>query len=100
LTSDDQRNREACRPDPDRPGPDGPDRGGPDRGGRADDRTFEDLMADLESITERLAAGDLGIEAAADLFERAETLHALATERLTLVRARVERMAVPPAPPG
>jgi exodeoxyribonuclease VII small subunit len=95
LTSDQQRNPEAVRPDPARPGPDGPDSGGP-----ADDRTFEDLMADLESITERLAAGDLGIEAAADLFERAETLHALATERLSLVKARVERMAVPPAPPG
>ncbi|HUJ64608.1 MAG TPA: exodeoxyribonuclease VII small subunit [Acidimicrobiales bacterium] len=60
--------------------------------------TFEELMAELESITEKLAAGDLGIEAAADLFERAEVLHAQATERLLQVRARVERLASPPAP--
>jgi exodeoxyribonuclease VII small subunit len=66
--------------------------------GRAEDnRTFEDLMADLEAITEKLAAGDLGIEAAADLFERAEALHALASERLLQVRSRVERLASPPA---
>lgn len=58
-------------------------------------RTFEDLMADLESVTERLAAGDLGIEAATDLYERAEKLHALATERLIQVRARVERLPGP-----
>ena len=61
-----------------------------------DDRTFEELMAELESITEKMAAGDLGIEAAADLFERAEALHALATERLVQVRARVERLTSPP----
>jgi exodeoxyribonuclease VII small subunit len=63
-----------------------------------DNRTFEELMADLEAITEKLAAGDLGIEAAADLFERAEALHALATERLLRVRSRVERLASPPSP--
>ena len=62
------------------------------------EQTFEELMAELESITEKLAAGDLGIEAAADLFERAEALHAQATERLLQVRARVERLASPPAP--
>jgi exodeoxyribonuclease VII small subunit len=61
-----------------------------------DDRTFEELMVELESITERMAAGDLGIEAAADLFERAEALHALATERLVQVRARVEGLTSPP----
>jgi exodeoxyribonuclease VII small subunit len=69
-----------------------------DREVAADDRTFEELMAELESVTERMAAGDLGIEAAADLFERAEALHALATERLVQVRARVERLTSPPAP--
>ena len=58
-------------------------------------RTFEELMADLEAITDRLASGDLGIEAAADLYERAEQLHALATERLLQVRTRVEGLAAP-----
>jgi exodeoxyribonuclease VII small subunit len=78
LTNRDQNRREAEAP--------------------GDDRTFEQLMAELESITEKMAAGDLGIEAAADLFERAEALHALATERLVQVRARVERLTSPPPP--
>lgn len=50
-------------------------------------------MSELESLTEKLSAGDLGIEAAADLYERAEKLHALAAARLAQVRARVERLA-------
>ena len=58
--------------------------------------TFEELMAELEDVTTRLAAGDIGIEAAADLYERAERLHARATERLEQVRARVERLTSPP----
>lgn len=64
--------------------------------------TFEELMAELEEVTARLAAGDIGIEAAADLYERAEKLHARAAERLEQVRARVERLtSVPsPEPPG
>jgi exodeoxyribonuclease VII small subunit len=66
--------------------------------------TFEQLMAELEAITERLAAGDLGIEAAADLYERAEQLHARAAARLAQVQARVEalskREAVPSDPAG
>jgi exodeoxyribonuclease VII small subunit len=73
-----------------------PDRDGLEAASAGDDRTFEELMAELESITERMAAGDLGIEAAADLFERAEALHALATERLVQVRARVEGLTSPP----
>ena len=63
-------------------------------------RSFEELMTELESVTERLAAGDLGIEAAADLYERAEKLHALATERLTQVKARVERLGTTPDAAG
>ena len=58
-----------------------------------DPRTFEELMAELEAATERLATGELGIEAAAELYERAERLHALATERLAQVQARVESLA-------
>jgi exodeoxyribonuclease VII small subunit len=61
-------------------------------------RTFEDLMTELEAVAERLAAGDLGIEAAADLYEQAERLHALATERLAQVQARVEALTVRPDP--
>jgi exodeoxyribonuclease VII small subunit len=60
--------------------------------------TFEELMAELEEITARLAAGDLGIEAAADLYERAERLHAQATERLSQVKARVDALSRPAGP--
>lgn len=66
---------------------------GPPNGAEA---TFEELVAELESLTAQLAAGDLGIEAAADVYERAEKLHALATERLERVRARVEGLTGPP----
>lgn len=68
-----------------------------------DGRTFEELMTELEAVTERLAAGELGIEAATDLYEQAERLHALATERLAQVQARVEALTAPgrgPDPPS
>jgi len=56
-------------------------------------------MAALEQVTERLAAGDLGIEAAVDLYEEAQRLHARASERLAQVQARVEALAADrPAP--
>ena len=63
--------------------------------GRDAEPTFEELMAELEAVTARLAAGDIGIEAAADLYERAERLHARASERLAQVRARVEGLTGP-----
>lgn len=55
-------------------------------------QTFEQLMADLEAVTEALATGELGIEAAADLYARAERLHALASARLAQVQARVDAL--------
>jgi exodeoxyribonuclease VII small subunit len=61
-------------------------------GAETGDATFEELMAALEDVTAKLAAGEIGIEAAADLYERAERLHALASERLRQVRARVGRL--------
>jgi exodeoxyribonuclease VII small subunit len=54
-------------------------------------RSFEEIMAELEEVTGRLANGELGIEEAVELYERAERLHAQATERLSQVRARVDR---------
>lgn len=66
----------------------------PDSAGAGDDgRTFEELMSELEEVTERLASGDIGIEAAADLYERAERLHLLATARLAEVQERVARLS-------
>lgn len=61
----------------------------------AESLTFEQLMTALETITSRLALGELDIEEAADLYEQAEALHALATRRLAQVQERVERLRPP-----
>ena len=58
--------------------------------------TYEQLVAELESLTQQMAAGDIGIEAAAELYERAGVLHAAAAERLARVQERIDKLA--PAP--
>jgi exodeoxyribonuclease VII small subunit len=55
--------------------------------------TYEQLVAELETITSRMAAGDIGIEAAAELYERAGVLHAAAAERLARVQERIDKLA-------
>lgn len=55
--------------------------------------TFEELVEQLEGLTERMAAGDIGIEEAADLYERAQALHGLAEERLRRVQERIQRLS-------
>jgi exodeoxyribonuclease VII small subunit len=63
--------------------------------------TFEQLIDRLETITRRMAAGDIGIEEVADLYEEAGRLHAAATDRLENVRRRIETLAPPePADPS
>ena len=57
-----------------------------------DDLTFEELLAALEQLTERMAAGDIGIEEAATLYERAGELHAAAAARLAAVQARIDKL--------
>jgi exodeoxyribonuclease VII small subunit len=57
-----------------------------------DQLTFEQLLAALEALTERMAAGDIGIEEATALYERAGVLHAAASARLAAVEERVERL--------
>ncbi|HVE46210.1 MAG TPA: exodeoxyribonuclease VII small subunit [Acidimicrobiales bacterium] len=59
--------------------------------------TYEQLVDALEQLTSRMADGDVGIEEAVDLYERAGHLHAQATERLARIQDRIERLA--PAPP-
>lgn len=54
--------------------------------------TFEELVAALELLTDRLASGQIGIEEAADLYERAELLHGLASQRLARVQTRIEAL--------
>ena len=57
-----------------------------------DELTFEQLLASLEQLTERMAAGDIGIEEAAALYERAGELHAAAAARLAAVQARIDKL--------
>ena len=56
--------------------------------------TFEQLVAALEQLTERMGSGEIGIEEAAELYEEAEHVHALAAERLAQVQARIESRRV------
>ena len=60
--------------------------------GAEDGLTYEQLLERLEAITRQMAAGDVGIEQAADLYEEAGRLHALAAERLARVQARIDRL--------
>jgi exodeoxyribonuclease VII small subunit len=57
-----------------------------------DGLTYEELVEKLEELTRRIAAGDVGIEEASELYERAGVVHRLAAERLDQVRARIERL--------
>lgn len=57
--------------------------------------SFEQILDVLELVTSRLASGELGIEAATELYEQAEILHAAAQERLAAVEARIERLRNP-----
>ena len=61
-------------------------------GGPIEDLTFEELLAALERVTGRLASGEIGIEAAADLYEQAEILYNAAEARLAAVEARIAKM--------
>lgn len=54
--------------------------------------SFEELLEALEDLTRRMADGSIGIEEVVDLYERAGRLHALASERLSRVQARIEEL--------
>ncbi len=60
---------------------------------QSDDLTYEQIVEKLEAVTGQLANGNAGIEAAADLFEQAQQLHAAASERLDQVRKRLDALA-------
>lgn len=63
--------------------------------GPLDELSFEQILTALENVTNRMAGGDLGIEAATDLYEQAEILHAAAQQRLEAVEARISKLAPP-----
>ncbi len=54
--------------------------------------SFEELVERLEALAAELADGGLGIERAADAYERAQRLHAAATARLDAVVRRIEAL--------
>ena len=63
-----------------------------------DDLTYEELVTALEELTDRMASGSIGIEEAAELYERAGALHAAAAARLAAVQERIERLRAQQAP--
>ncbi|HUP68942.1 MAG TPA: exodeoxyribonuclease VII small subunit [Acidimicrobiales bacterium] len=69
----------------------------PSIAGDGSSMTYEELVDALEQLTHRMADGDVGIEEAVDLYERAGRLHAQAAERLDRIQERIARLA--PAPP-
>ena len=58
--------------------------------------TYEQLVEALEQLTERMADGEIGIEEAVDLYERAGRLEGLARSRLERVQRRIEALAERP----
>ena len=54
--------------------------------------TYEQLVDALEQLTQRMADGQIGIEEAVELYERAGRLHDLASERLARVQERIDRL--------
>ncbi|MDQ1401779.1 MAG: Exonuclease small subunit [Actinomycetota bacterium] len=62
--------------------------------------TYEQLVEALERLTDRMAAGDIGIEEAADLYEDAGRLHALASARLAAIQERIDGLQAGDASPS
>jgi exodeoxyribonuclease VII small subunit len=54
--------------------------------------TFEELVDELTDVTAQMDDGAIGIERAADLYDRASALHAAASARLVNVEARLEQL--------
>ncbi|MDP8975260.1 MAG: exodeoxyribonuclease VII small subunit [Actinomycetota bacterium] len=55
--------------------------------------SYEQLVEALEHLTERMSDGDIGIEEAVDLYERAGRLEELARARLEKVQQRIRALA-------
>ena len=55
--------------------------------------SYEQLVGNLEQLTQRMADGAIGIEEAVELYERAGRLEELARARLDRVQRRIENLA-------
>lgn len=58
-----------------------------------DPRSFEDIVSELEDVVRRMSGTDIGIEEAADLYEKARGLHDAAAARLEAVEARIAELS-------
>lgn len=54
--------------------------------------SFEELLEHLEGLVAQLSSGEVGIEAAADLYEQAGQVYNEAKTRLDTVQARIESL--------
>ena len=63
--------------------------------------SFEELLELLERLTAAMSSTQVGIEEAADLYERAGRVHRAAAERLERVQRRIDALkrSEPPADP-
>lgn len=64
-----------------------------ERDGPGGERSFEEIVAELEDVVRRMSGTEVGIEEAADLYERARHLHDAAAARLESVEARIAELA-------
>jgi exodeoxyribonuclease VII small subunit len=62
----------------------------------ADDLSFEDALARLESIVQRLESGQAPLEESIALYEEGARLKALCEARLKAAQLRVEKIVVGP----
>ena len=57
-----------------------------------EERSFEELQAELEQIVTRLERGDVPVDEAIGLFRRGEELYRACAERLEAAELRVEEL--------
>ena len=58
-----------------------------------DKRSFEEVVSELEDVVRRMSGADIGIEEAADLYEKARSLHDAAAARLEAVEVRIAELS-------
>lgn len=61
--------------------------------------SYEELLERLEALIAELSSGEVGIEAAADLYEESGRVYAAARARLDAVQARIRALEEADRPP-
>jgi exonuclease VII small subunit len=54
--------------------------------------TYEELVALLETLTQNMASKDIGIELATQMYEKAKTIHRIASERLDSIKVTLDSL--------